>query len=341
MAKKKARADGLVEKTVTINGKRKHFYGRSEAEVLRKIADYSDEQEHGVKFSEVVDGWEKEHYKTLEYNTLKGYKPAARRAKERFGEIPVREITTNDVSAFIKDFSRNKARKTVTTQLLVIRLIFEYAQAHHGLQYNPAIPVKVPKGLPKSERPYPTQKEREDVMAKTDAAHSLFMRIALRCGLRRAEICALRGMNFDKEHHVFVITHSMYWENNKPKLKVPKSQKGLRVVPIPDDLYEDICAIGAAEDEPLFKGKDGGFLLNYEVHKIVKEFKETSGIQLTPHSFRHGYASALHNGGVDVLTARDLLGHAQATTTLNIYTHIETIEKERSKELRDKITNLK
>ena len=47
----------------------------------------------------------------------------------------------------------------------------------------------------------------------------------------------------------------------------------------------------------------------------------------TPHQLRHTYASMLYKAGVDVLTAKDQLGHSDIKTTLNIYTHLDSIYK--------------
>ena len=50
--------------------------------------------------------------------------------------------------------------------------------------------------------------------------------------------------------------------------------------------------------------------------------KLTSGVTVTPHEIRHGYATALHDAGVDYKTAQTLLGHAQLSTTMDIYTDV-------------------
>jgi integrase len=51
---------------------------------------------------------------------------------------------------------------------------------------------------------------------------------------------------------------------------------------------------------------------------------------ITPHWLRHTFATLLYLAGVDVLTARDQLGHADIKTTLGIYTHLDKIYKRKS-----------
>ena len=60
-----------------------------------------------------------------------------------------------------------------------------------------------------------------------------------------------------------------------------------------------------------------------------KHYKEAAGLSdLTPHMVRHGYASILHEAGIDSKDAQELLGHANISTTMDIYTHIT--EKQRA-----------
>ena len=56
--------------------------------------------------------------------------------------------------------------------------------------------------------------------------------------------------------------------------------------------------------------------------KSVPAATASTGVTVTPHEIRHGYATALHEAGVDYKTAQQLLGHAQLSTTMDIYTDI-------------------
>ena len=130
------RKDGLFQEVMTINGKRKYFYGHSKAEVLRKIKDFKEAQENGLPFQTVVDLWWKEHEQTLAYNTIKSYKPALERAAEEFFDVGIKSITPADISTHIKRFSKSHADKTVRTQLMVYNLIFKYAVSEGYVEQN-------------------------------------------------------------------------------------------------------------------------------------------------------------------------------------------------------------
>lgn len=55
---------------------------------------------------------------------------------------------------------------------------------------------------------------------------------------------------------------------------------------------------------------------------MYREYKAASGVTVTPHQIRHGYATALFESVIDPKTAQALLGHAQLSTTMDIYTHV-------------------
>ena len=56
--------------------------------------------------------------------------------------------------------------------------------------------------------------------------------------------------------------------------------------------------------------------------KAWTHWKEESGLDLTAHQLRHGYATLLHDADIDVKDAQYQLGHADASTTQNIYTEV-------------------
>ena len=60
----------------------------------------------------------------------------------------------------------------------------------------------------------------------------------------------------------------------------------------------------------------------YKGRKVIKTF--------TAHQLRHAYATMLYDAGVDILTAKELLGHSDIKTTLNIYTHLSRTRKKKS-----------
>ena len=136
MAKKKIyqRPDGLYEKKVTINGKRVAFRGKTEREIVQKMVAYQQKAESGPSFEEMADEWWAYKESRLSPNTVNGYRVAKRRAVDRFGNTPIKDITTTQVRAWLDWLgNRGYARKTVANHLIVITEVFAWACEH----YNP------------------------------------------------------------------------------------------------------------------------------------------------------------------------------------------------------------
>ena len=320
MAKK--RPDGLIQRQVTINGKRKSFYGHSDRELNRKIAEYKEESGRGRKFKAIAEDWEKEHFPTLEHNTLKGYRPALHRAIDEFGDQYIRSITAKDISRYLERMAKKGfAQKTVRTQLLVINLIFEKTVLDGELEYNPASPVKIPKGLSKNRREIPSEDEIEKVKNGLPCTFGLFAFFILYSGCRRGEAMALTYGDIDRETSLIHISKSVYHDNNRPRIKQPKTDAGCRDI-ILLDVLADKLPKRQRKSDLIFPNKDGGLLTETQFQRQWELYQKESGVTVTPHQLRHAYATILFEAGLDDKDAQELLGHANISTTRDIYTHI-------------------
>lgn len=330
MAKEsKTRADGLMQRQVTINGKRKVFYGHSDREINRKIAEYREEKKRGRLFKEIAEEWEKRHFPTLEYNTLKGYRPALRRAVEEFGSTPVSSITSKDIERYLTRFSKQGyAQKTVRNQLLVIHMALDHAMLEGDIEYNPAVPVHIPKGLSKKARELPPDEEIEIVKKSLDKPFGLFAYFILYTGCRRGEALALTFGDIDRKNRVISITKSVYHDNNRPKIKRPKTAAGCREIILLDVLADKLPK--GKPDDLLFPNEQGGILSETQFQRQWELYCSSAGIGATPHQLRHAYATILFDAGLDDKDAQELLGHANISTTRDIYTHITQKRREKT-----------
>lgn len=318
------RPDGLHETIIRVNGKRKAFRGKTDREVWEKVKAFDRSQAakplEKTTFAQVADAWWTEIEPTLAHNTTKGYKPALRRAIDEFGTTAVAEITAKDIDRYIKDFSAGRARKTVTTQLQVIRQILRKAQLEGAIQFNPAEAVRPPKGLPQQRREAPDRDQIQKIKDGVGLPFGLFAALVYYTGCRRGEALALKGEDIDRKNRVVRIRRSIYHVGNSPHVKEPKTEKGLRTVPLLtalDELLPDRLPSGylfpGENGEPM---KNGRFIIEYN------KYRKSSGVTVAPHQIRHGYATALYEAKIDAKTAQTLLGHAQLSTTMDIYTHV-------------------
>ena len=105
------------------------------------------------------------------------------------------------------------------------------------------------------------------------------------------------------------ITKSVYHDGNIPHIKQPKTESGYRTVPLLDALNNVLPPkMGRGY---IFCEPDGSLLTNTHCTDLYDEYRKESGVTVTPHQIRHGYATALFENGIDAKTAQVLLGHSQ------------------------------
>lgn len=314
------RPDGLYEAIRVIDGKRVAFRAKKPQDVDRKIREYRSGQDEKKKFDAVADEWWNEHEPTIAWNTQKSYLPALERAKANFRGAAVSKITAQDVDSFVREFSRGgRSQKVVTTQLQIVRQILGYAVLKGYAATNAAQVVKPPRGLPREYRQPPTNAEVKAI--KELAGQHFLPALIYYTGMRWGEAMGLRWEDIDREAKLIHIRRSVYYVSTKPMIKTPKTDMGIRVVPLLDALAA-VMPKGKLRGY-LFTEEDGKSLLaRSRAARLWSDWQKDAGTTLTAHQVRHGYATALLEAGVDAKVAQRLLGHAQISTTLDIYTHV-------------------
>ena len=322
--KLKRRSDGRLVKTVTDpkTGRRVYFYGQTEREINRKILEYTEQQRYGRSFGDVADAWWEQTMEILSPNSIHTYRVARDRAVEEFGRSRINTITTRDIQLYITRFAGTgetlRARKTVSNQLMVISQIFKFAICEGDCELNPAQSVTIPRGLKTTKRTAAASSDEEMIKKSPDVW--LFPYFILYTGLRKGEALALTGADIDLENRTIQISKSVYFESNKPHIKPPKTDAGYRTVPILDPLLPHLPKL--ADDEYLFSAvSDPKKPMGYDLFKTrMDQFHKKTGTTFGAHQLRHSFATILFECGIDAKTAQHLLGHAQISTTMDIYT---------------------
>ncbi|MEX2371413.1 MAG: site-specific tyrosine recombinase XerD [Bacteroidales bacterium] len=139
------------------------------------------------------------------------------------------------------------------------------------------------------------------------------------CGLRVSELIGLRMTDiFRNEGYVRVIG-----KGDKERL-IPISEAALREIDryMPD--RNSMNHVDKGNTDLLFLNRRGGKLSRVMVYTIIKNLAERAGLsrQISPHTFRHSFATHLVNGGADLRAIQEMLGHESIVTT-EIYTHLD------------------
>ena len=323
MARRKSkyyvRPDGLHETIRKINGKRVAFRGHTDAEVDRKMIAYEQRLNRVPTFREVAEAWEEEHLPTLTPNTARGYRSQMRMVVDYFGDDQIDEITPAVVQAYLSSHL-TQAKKTVTNRLLVLNLIFNYAVVAGYIKSNPCTAVRITKGRPAKKRAAPTEAETKVIKLHASTPEGLMPALILCTGCRKGEAMGLLDTDIDHKKKELHITRSVYFENGIPKTKPPKSDAGTRITPLPDFLLALLPK--TRKGVPIFPNENGEYMKAYQFEKMWKTWQENTGLDLTAHQIRHGYATILFESDISAKDAQTFLGHAQLSTTMDVYTHI-------------------
>jgi len=330
--KYKIRSDGRREGTKVYNGKQKHFYGKTDAEIDAKIAEYEKNLLKGeiTTFKEIAEKYWEEKQKDLAINTLHGYDVAIRRAIEEFGDSPIGDITPQDVYQFLEGFkSKAYSSKTISNTKTALKGLFDYAFINGKVKFNPCTGIPVVKGKKKVARLPATDEDVKLINEfRNESITAKLLYFLLWTGARIGEASALQMKDIDFKKRTATVTKTLaYGNSSTPTIKLePKTENSIRKLAIPKNVME---ILPTNLDPETFIFFPNGLPKRRAFDKAIMEFKEKHGIKCTPHQLRHSYASMLHSAGIDVKDAQSLLGHSSIVMTQDIYTHIERNQRDR------------
>ena len=238
------------------------------------------------------------------------------------------------------------AKKTIKEYIQVINSIFSFAHKNRALEYNPADDLKIPQtaAAPVQRRAL-TPEERKRVMEFEHRAKPSAM-LMMMSGLRRGEATALQWNDIDFDNNKISVTKSFNFKTKE--FKAPKNGKA-RVVAVPKKLIDYLKTLPRTSLFVLTnaKGKmmtDDSWRRLYDsyMHDLNIEYgfngdapNKYSPIKIpmlitpfTPHELRHTFCTTMFEAGMDALTAKEQMGHADIQTTLSIYTHLSNQHKD-------------
>lgn len=335
----KRRSDGRYQKKITLpNGKSKLLYSSasSEREAIkdfnRQMLTLETEYIKSLNFDSIAEEWAKEHFPTLQTNTLFSYKPSLAMAKEYFADTPIAEIVADDIYQYIDWLKRkNYARKTIKERLAVLKQIFTYAIIKRYVKINPCQYIKLPKATEKATKRQPATKEEEIIIkSMTDDEEFCFLaKFLLYTGCRRGEAVAITPKDIDFDNQTLFITKTVIWESNTPQIKKsPKTTAGNRRIPLPSVLIPEL--VKRKNNNYIFQDENKNLYQRHRVWRGWNRMCNKYGIECTMHQLRHSYTTMLFDAGIDVKTAQTWLGHTDIKTTLDIYTHLSEQRQEQS-----------
>jgi len=260
-----------------------------------------------------------------------------------FRDIPLNEITPIQISQYLqwlrKEYRTSRGKpvsaSTVKHHYDILKIIFTYAEKNDFIQGNPLRKVDTPK----------TQRRRVDALT-TEEAEKFFQSLSscnleFRCilmimittGLRRGECLGLQWQDINFESATVIIQRSVtYTSTAGIEVKPPKTNNSIRIVPLMQSVLKLLTALRYQRE---YQFPDIDFAKSYlfcrtdnpltpreptRITRLTKQFFKKAGLpDMSPHDLRHSCASLLLANGADIKSVQEILGHADARTTLNYY----------------------
>ena len=341
------RKDGRYQGSYTDATGRHYVYDRDPEKLYHKLSvAMVPEESRPATFRDIAEAWEREHRDEISQRTWNNYEPHYKAILEKHGDKLPADVTALEI---INHLTSAKARgysaTVVNTIRSLYRMIFDYAVANDHAQYNPVTSVRLPKGLKRGKRVAPTDDQIRAIFANVDAPFGLFPFFLLCTGMRKSEALALTWDDVDFKNQEISVTKSLdYTVGARPTVKAPKTEAGVRIVPMIDilsDKLADVCESSKSEylfpAEPSSRGGKGGGLMTlrgyegaWERYCAATGLMEDGKPAITAHNLRHGTATLMFELGVDELTAQRILGHSRIEITREIYTELRAAQNKKS-----------
>lgn len=302
-----------------------------------------------MKFERFSEQWDEEYakpnYKKVTYDKTSH---VLKRINKEIGHMRLDKITTRNVQTLIGKFAKGDEKnaykpmspKTIKNYISCMSSVMDYAVRMGLISDNPCKRAHLPKAKQTEKECYTLDEAQQFInvlLAKAPIVYQCYFLLAIYGGFRRAELCGLTWDNIDFENCVVSVRKTLNYLSGKGlAIDTPKTTKSERSLKLPDEIFvylkklqdfyteEENRLYDAwdSDNDFVFRNTSGGALSPQAPLPWLKKFCKREGLKTANiHSFRHLNASLLISNGVDVKTVQSCLGHAQASTTMNIYAH--------------------
>lgn len=274
-----------------------------------------------ITLKELYDEWSAAKYRNINSKTIETYKMAWKCMEPLYGVI-VKDLRTAHMQKII-DANADKSSSYLQKIRILFNLLMKYALQHDVVIKNYASFIVLPK-RERVERGVFSDLEIQTLFKNDSDPWVQTVLILIYTGFRVSEMLALTRFNVDLENGVLV-----------GGMKTEAGRN--RAVPIHPRILPYIRAWMEKGGETLVCAPLGGPLSanNYRKRYYTPTLKKLGIRPLTPHSCRHTLGTMLDRAGAPTTATQKILGHADYSTTANIYTHPDFVALKSAMELLD------
>jgi site-specific recombinase XerD len=236
-------------------------------------------------------------------------------------------VTTRELRRYIAQLSgQGLTPATVARKLASIRALFRSLREHGLIEQSPADLLSTPRRgsyLPQVLKAPEMARLLDSIPAggPLEIRDRALFELAYACGLRAEEIVSLDLADVDYD------AEQLRVEGKGSKTRfVPAGELALRAVRLYlERARPGLACAPAAEESALFLSRSGRRLGTSDVRRRLRAWTTRAGVAggISPHALRHSFATHLLDGGADLRTIQELLGHANISTT-QVYTRVES-----------------
>ena len=318
---------------------------------------YLEKSDHPAKMADYLLMWKELRKSEVAETTYDGYHTYIDRHLVPYFKslnIDIQDITAGHIFDYVNYLSNDGGRKdnkiggqsatSIRKIISILRQVFEYAVLYGDIKVNPAKQISLPKKKTNKE-------DRQIFLTVEDAQRMLdafryeelgpIVYVTLYYGLRKSEALGLRWQAVDFENNTITINHTVVSNGHivrKDSTKTYSSNRTFELLPDVKALllklkeqqkqYKSRLGSGYHENDYIFKNANG---IPYRPDGLTRSFKRALARHGLPpmryHDLRHSTASILVDKGWDINDIKEWLGHADISTTANIYAHMSHRKK--------------
>jgi len=268
--------------------------------------------------------------------TVSFYNDTAKNICAYYNGVQLNMVSSSSVQKFLIYLRQERSMKpqTIHHHYRTLNMLFTYAVAQEYISENPVDKVDAPR----------LERNKVDALSAKDAARffsalvnctpefKCMLLLLITTGLRRGELVGLKWGDLDKKLSVITVRRNVtYTAESGIVVGSPKTSTSNRKVPVLSSVLSELESY-----QKFYEHKYGVVLIDelfmFPVHEPsnprdpsavtqhVKRFMKQNGLpDMSPHDLRHSCASLLLQNGADIKSVQEIMGHANASTTLNFY----------------------
>ena len=267
--------------------------------------------------------------KSLSPNSIEAYSRDIEKLYQYSESLPVKVKPENVTLADLRQFINwvNELGMIPSSQARIlsgIKSFYKYMLMEDIIKDDPSELLE----SPKIQRKLPDTLSYNDInkligaidLSRPDGARNkAILEVLYGSGLRVSELTELKLSNLYLDIEFIKVTG----KGSKERL-VPIGGEAIKALKIWIEQVRVHIAIKKGEEDIVFLNRRGSRLSRVYIFMVIKQLAETIGLKKTisPHTFRHSFATHLVEGGADLRAVQEMLGHESITTT-EIYTHLD------------------